>query len=206
MKEYQFNKDGYYIGESENPGSTPSHNSTFTAPVRAAGYIPRWNGSAWELVENHLGEHVWIDGAETEITEYGPLPEGASVTPPPPTLEEAKEKKLAEISAAYNEFDANGTVETSAGYPIQVGQAHVTKLDGAIRFAEMTDAETIYITDADNVTHYNVSLPDAKKILMEQMGAALAAHAKKQTLRAQVEAAGTVEQVEAISWTASVSA
>jgi hypothetical protein len=141
-----------------------------------------------------------VNGEAYEITAYGPYPEGWSDSPPPPTLEEAKEKKLAEISAAYNEFDANGSVMTTAGYPIQVGQAHVAKLDGAIRFAEMTDAASIYITDADNVTHYGVSLADAKGILLEQMGAALAAHAKKQTLRAQVEAAETVEDVEGISW------
>jgi hypothetical protein len=120
--------------------------------------------------------------------------------PAPPTLEEAKTAKLAEISAAYNTFDATGTAGTSAGYPIQVGQAHVSKLDGAIRFAEMAGASEIYITDADNVTHYSVSIADAKGILMEQMGAALAAHLKKQTLRAEVEAAGTVEDVGAVVW------
>jgi hypothetical protein len=200
MLEYQFDQNGYYIGASENPGTLPSHNCTFTAPVLMTGYIPKWNGSAWEQVENHRGEKGWGNGVETEVAEYGPLPEGWSDTPPPPTLEEAKAAKLTEISAAYNAFDANGTVMTTAGYPIQVGQAHVTKLDGAIRFAEMMGASEIYITDADNVTHYDVSLADAKGILMEQMGAALAAHLKKQTLRAQVEAASSVEEVEAVTW------
>jgi hypothetical protein len=200
MREYQFDQNGYYIGASENPGSTPSHNCTFTAPALTAGYIPKWNGTVWEQVENHRGKKGWLDGVETEITEYGPLPEGWSDSSPPPTLEEAKAAKLAEISAAYNTFDAAGTVRTSAGYPIQIGQAHVSKLDGAIRFAEMAGASEIYITDADNVTHYDVSLADAKGILMEQMGAALAAHLKKQTLRAEVDAAVTVEDVEAIAW------
>jgi hypothetical protein len=37
------------------------------------------------------------------------------------------------------------------------------------------------------------------------MGAAMAAHQKKQTLRALTEAAETVEQVIAISWQSSVS-
>jgi hypothetical protein len=130
---------------------------------------------------------------------------GPATMEPGDDLKIAQAAKLAEISAAYAEFDAIGTAETSAGYPVQVGQAHVTKLDGAIRFAEMTDAETIYITDAGNVTHYNVSIADARGILLEQMGAALAAHAKKQTLRAQVEAAETVEEIDAIAWTATVS-
>jgi hypothetical protein len=201
MKEYQFDKNGFYVGENENPGSTPSHNCTFVIPASVtAGYIPRWDGEAWERVENHRGEKGWLYGVETEITEYGPLPDDWWDIAPPPTLEEAKAAKLAEISAAYSEFDAIGTVGTSAGYPIQAGQAHVSKLDGAIRFAEMAGASEIYITDAENATHYAVSLADAKGVLMEQMGAALAAHLKKQTLRAQVEAAGTVEDVEAVVW------
>jgi hypothetical protein len=200
VKEYQFDKNGFYAGENENPGTTPSHNCTFVKPDLMTGYIPRWNGSAWNQAENHRGEKVWIDGVETEITEYGPLPEGWSDSPPPATLEEAKTAKLAEISTAYSAYDADGSVMTAAGYPIQVGQAHVSKLDGAIRFAEMAGATEIYITDAENVTHYAVSLADAKGVLMEQMGAALAAHLKKQTLRAEVEAAGTVEDVGTIAW------
>jgi hypothetical protein len=115
-------------------------------------------------------------------------------------LHRVKRDKLAEISAAYNEFDAKGTVTTSAGYPIQAGQAHVSKLDGAIRFAEMTGVQTIYITDANDVTHNNVSIADAKNILMEQMGAAMGAHAKKQALRAQVEAAESVGAVQTVTW------
>jgi hypothetical protein len=201
MKEYQFDKNGFYVGENENPGSAPSHNCTFVEPDLTAGYIPKWNGSAWEQVENHRGEKGWLYGVETEITEYGPLPADWWDIAPPPSLEEVRAAKLAEISAAYNTFDATGTVGTSAGYPIQIGQAHVSKLDGAIRFAEMAGASEIYITDADNVTHYGVGLADAKGVLMEQMGAALAAHLKKQNLRAQIEAATTIEQVNAISWT-----
>jgi hypothetical protein len=50
------------------------------------------------------------------------------------------------------------------------------------------------------VTHYNIALADAKTVLQEQMGAALAAHLKKQQLRARVEMAETVEDVEAITW------
>jgi hypothetical protein len=200
MKEYQFSRDGYYVETGENPGSVLSHNCTLAAPVFVDGHWPKWNGAAWEQVEKHIGEKGYVDGVEFEITEYGPYPGGWSDTAPALTLDEAKVKKLAEIAAAYNEYDANGWVMTTAGYPIQVGQAHVTKLDGAIRFAEMTGAAEIYITDADNVTHYGVSIADARAVLMEQMEAAMEAHQKKQTLRAEVEAAGTVSEVEAIAW------
>jgi hypothetical protein len=205
MKVYQYDLNGYFVSEVDTPDNSLPHSAATTAPARIDGYIPRFVDGTWEQTENHKGEKGWVDGVETEIKEYGPLPEGWSDTPPPPTLEEARAAKLAEITAAYNEFDAAGTVETTAGYPIQIGQSHVSKLDGAIRFAEMMNAQSIYITDADNVSHYSVSLADARGILMEQMGAAMAAHQKKQTLRAQTEAAETVEQVIAISWQSSVS-
>ena len=117
---------------------------------------------------------------------------------PQKSLEEAKAEKLVEISAEYLKFDATGTTMTSLGFPIQVGQSHCTKLDGAIRFAEMGGENEIYITDANDVTHNNVPLETAKRILAEQMGAALAAHSKKQELRVEVARAETVEELDDI--------
>ena len=114
------------------------------------------------------------------------------------TLEELKQSKLAEISAAYAQYDATGTVMTSQGFPVQIGQSHCTKLDGAIRFAEMIGQPVIYITDADNVTHHDIPLETAKLVLIQQMAAALAAHQLKQELRAAVEAAETAEELEAV--------
>jgi hypothetical protein len=118
----------------------------------------------------------------------------------PPTLAEIKAAKWDEIGAAYKNFDRTATVETTLEFPIQIGQEHLVKLDGAIRFAEMVKAETIYITDANDITHYDVDLDDANQVLIEGMTAAEAAHQKKQTLRAAVTAAETAEEVEAISW------
>lgn len=126
-------------------------------------------------------------------------PEEWKVLHPRP-LEEVKADKLVEISVAYSDFDKYGTVNTSFDWPIQIGQEHCQKLDGAIRFAEKTGMPSIYITDANNETHYDVTLVDANQVLIEQMGAALGAHAKKQELRMRIEAATTNEEVEAIHW------
>jgi hypothetical protein len=161
------------------------------------------NRTKWTAEDNYHpneGEHVYV--VEDNVVAYSGLRlrDGQPIPHDVLVLEDIKIDKLEEISAAYLGFDTNGTTVTGAGYPIQVGQAHVTKLDGAIRFAEMIRAEVIYITDANDATHHDVTLDQAKQVLTEQMGAALAAHAKKQELRARVAAAETIEEVRAISW------
>lgn len=86
-KAYQYTADGYFAGEVEDYGLLP-HNATRTAPTVVDGKIPHWTGSAWEQVENHKGENGYLNGAPYTIKEYGPLPDGWSDTPPPPTAAE----------------------------------------------------------------------------------------------------------------------
>lgn len=52
------------------------------------GFVWRANETAWEEVEDHRGESGYVNGVPTEIKEYGPLPDGWSVTPPPPTADQ----------------------------------------------------------------------------------------------------------------------
>ena len=42
----------------------------------------------WDYVENHIGREGYVDGVYTRVAQYGPLPDGWSDTPPPPTTEE----------------------------------------------------------------------------------------------------------------------
>lgn len=100
-KVYQYTADGYYAGEVEDYGLLPN-NATRTAPTLQDGHIPRWTGTAWESVENHKGKEGYVDGKPSKIKDYGPLPAGWSDTPPPPTLEEAKTAKRAEIRIGYD--------------------------------------------------------------------------------------------------------
>ncbi len=73
-------------------------------------------------------------------------------------------------------------------------------VDGAIELAQANEQTSLYLTDANDVTHEGVSIADAQTTLMEMMAAFAQAHAKKQTLRAQIDAAQTVEDVEAVTW------
>ena len=84
MRAYQYTRDGYYAGAIESYSLLPN-NATHTAPELREGHIPRWNGTAWEQVENHKGRAGYVNGTPFTVTEYGPLPEGWSDSAPLPT-------------------------------------------------------------------------------------------------------------------------
>ena len=87
----------------------PDH-ATFTEPpAKRTGYIAVWNGSGWIETEDHRGIQYWPKGATynspfMEMKELGPLPDGASLTPPEQTAEEKaaeeERRKQAEAEAA----------------------------------------------------------------------------------------------------------
>lgn len=78
-----------------------------------------WNGEAWDIVEDHRqhtnsqgvkegGTPYWLPGdARHSSARYmdalGPLPEGARLTPPPPSLAETASAKRQEIARAHEE-------------------------------------------------------------------------------------------------------
>lgn len=86
-KAYQYTADGYYAGEVDDYGILPN-NATRTAPTLKKGFVPCWDGEKWGQVEDHKGESGYVNGQHHTINEYGPLPDGWSETPPPPTTEE----------------------------------------------------------------------------------------------------------------------
>lgn len=91
-----FTADGYYAGSIEDYGDLP-HNATHVLPLEEKdGYVRKWTGERWDYVENHKGESGYLDGKPYEVKEYGPLPDGFSETPPPPTRKERESQIRAE--------------------------------------------------------------------------------------------------------------
>lgn len=97
---YCYNADGYYTHTeycTVDPIETvvagrdvfvlPAQ-ACLDAPVIAEGCVARRVNGAWVNVENHVGEKGYLNGVPTEIKEYGPLPDGWSVMPPPPTADQ----------------------------------------------------------------------------------------------------------------------
>ena len=110
-----------------------------------------------------------------------------------------KEMKLAEISKAHL-ATIGGSVEVSLGFPMQFDLRDITMVRYAIEFASAALQNTVYLTDADNVNHADISLADAEIVLMEMGKEYAQAHARKQALRKLVDAAQTVEAVQEINW------
>lgn len=114
-------------------------------------------------------------------------------------LEEFKELKIQEISNAFNDY-ISGRVSISLGWDMQFNLRDITMVDGAIRHIEMTGGTEGYLTDADNVNHYQLPITQMKQALLEMTGAYLNAHAHKQELRDMAVSATTHEEMDLIAW------
>jgi hypothetical protein len=119
------------------------------------------------------------------------------------SLDDFRHVHYARISREYNKFIETGRATVTVNgetFGMQIRDSDIARMDGAIRYNEIGGVTEMYVTDADNVTHYHVSIADAKAILAEMMRVAYGAHAAKQMARAQIDAALTVEEMEAVKF------
>ena len=116
-----------------------------------------------------------------------------------PTLDELKENKKHEISYAFDNY-VSGKATISLGWDMQFNQRDILMVDGIIRFMEMTNQTEGYLTDADNINHYNLSIAQIKQALMEMTEAYLQAHAYKQTLRNAILSATDEFELSNVIW------
>ena len=127
MLAYQYDQNGIYRGTIErqkNPLSPddyllPAHSTPIEPPECSSPYRPRWNGTAWELVEDHrryrksqgqpTGGTPYRNPAEGDdwrsepryMKELGPLPDGAvTEKPEKPGSEIEREEMMADIAEA----------------------------------------------------------------------------------------------------------
>lgn len=114
-------------------------------------------------------------------------------------LEEFKERKIQEISNAFNDY-ISGRVSISLGWDMQFNLRDITMVDRAVRFLEMTNGAEGYLTDADNVNHYKLTVPQMKQALLDMTQAYLSAHVHKQELRDMTASATTPEELSQIVW------
>lgn len=120
---------------------------------------------------------------------------------PAPTFEEVKALKIAEMGQSFN-VRISGAMTTSQGYLMQFAPEDAIKMQGALTLLEATGAESGYLTQANDVTIYDVPLDVMKVVMLEMIGAYAACHARKQELRALINAAQTIEDLDeiVISW------
>lgn len=118
---------------------------------------------------------------------------------PEDKFQQAKQDKMRAIEAAFNEHVA-GSFVCSLGWPMQFDKSDSLLMEGAIQLIEIGGGTTGYITDAENVSHYDVPVADMRAVKIEMLANFAEAHAKKQLLRQQVQAATTQAELDAIEW------
>jgi|GEM_PF-4348927 len=125
---------------------------------------------------------------------------------PPPTLNEIKADKLAEIRKAY---DAAAIAPVSALEKVwDGGFDSAVKLDAAMRLSQAAGGEGVVFYDFDNIDHA-LSFTDALQVVVAVASAYQNALSKKQSLFVAVEAlhvsetiteAQAIEALTAITW------
>lgn len=118
MKVFQLNQDGT-LHSVVDADESPLEPGVFLVPAGAIdvplpqeatteGHVWVWSEDAgWAAVADHRGATYWLDGVEHRQAGLGPLPDGASLTAPPPGDSEL----LAQIQAqAQSELNATDMV------------------------------------------------------------------------------------------------
>ena len=89
----------------------PAHSTLTEPPAIREGYARIWNGEAWEYIEDHRGETVWVDHFTSDtIRVLGPIPEGWSLTRPEKTMNRSAITELvysAKAAKAYGGITVN---------------------------------------------------------------------------------------------------
>ena len=114
-----------------------------------------------------------------------------------PALDEMKAERLNELRCAFDQR-VTGSITTTMGYTMQFDTSDSLKMQGAITLLEATGATEGYLTQANDETVYHVPLATMRAVLVEMLAAYAACHARKQELRAAINAAQTAEELAAI--------
>lgn len=142
MQVYQYDINGYYICSLILDDSDKSPSDKWNIPARCTeaeppaekdGFKRKWNGAAWEQVEDNRGTEYWLPGEgygtpAHEMKELGPLPEGATTTAPEKTLDELKADKLVEIDAWTAAKITGGFVSNASGEAVTYDSDKDTQL------------------------------------------------------------------------------
>ena len=161
----------------------------------------RWRlvQGAWVATPDHRGREGFMpDGSPCKIATWGPLPEGWTVEKPvvPPTLEEARTAKLAEINAGYSAVV--GYIQ--AGYPLDEVLSWERQATQARELTQNPAAEALFVR----------ALAITKKIPVEELCRRILANAAswepvaamltgcRHVMEDAAFSAETVEEIQAI--------
>ena len=217
MKAYKYNVETKeYIGQVDcqlNPIATKREghdvfltpaNAVLIAPTEQEGYASVWNGETWENIVDKRGVKYWLPTDKhgdqpRDMKDLGELPDGATLTEPSITIDEAKASKIAEFkqkrdSEETANIEYNGNIydyDEKARERLQIARQSLA--DSGIEGA------SIVWTTADN-QRVTLTVQDFAGINSAAAFRSNALHIKYNTLKEAVNACTTVEAVNAIEW------
>lgn len=114
-----------------------------------------------------------------------------------PLLDGMKKTKLAALDAKWRSAEADGVIESSAGFAIDANERANRDITGLITGMEATGTDSVTFCAADNTFH-DVTLAQLKTMLLEIIQHGQALYAKKWELRSAIANAATVADLEAV--------
>lgn len=176
-------------------------------PAKKENTVAVWNGTEWVETEDYRKKEYWLPGDTygtpgREVKEIGPLPEGATLTPPEQTLDEAKADKHREAGAAFaKKRDAIRQVRLSDGntYGFDCANEDITNFMASWKAAEESGSTPYKVWNADGSKGMVImQLSDFETVFKTVRDSQLAAYAWYGDVDAQIQEATTKEELDAI--------
>ena len=210
-KVYQFDDKKIYKGtltlddSDKSPSGAwniPGDCTETVPPTEKENYIPVWNGAAWVETEDYRGKEYWLPGDTygtpgREVKEIGPLPEGATLTPPEQTIDEVKVIKKSVLKAERDQKEVL-PIEYN-GNSFDYDDKARDRINAAIIALDRAgDEATLQWTTADN-TNATVTAQDLRNIIAAVAMRSNTLHEQYRIAKEAVNAAETKEEVEAVT-------
>lgn len=209
MKVYQYDAKGYYVGISDDYGGNMPHNCTSAEPPAAKEkYRRKWNSSKWvqEAIPKPEAEEgkqiVWDSEKQAYIQEDMPL-----------TTDQRKELLRLEMAAAAEQAYINGYASSAGG---EKAIFDSTPNDQTTLLSMNASAQSPnFENDPDyqgkipmrgipegqtNKKTYHMNAEQMQQLVDDWNRHVGAVKAKLWTVQAQIDAATTDEELDAIVW------
>ncbi len=180
----------------------PADCTEIAPPAKKENYVAVWNGSSWVKTEDYRKKEYWLPGDTygtpgREVKEIGPLPEGATLTPPEQTIDEVKVIKKSVLQAERDQKEVL-PIEYN-GNSFDYDDKARDRINAAIIALDMAGAEaTLQWTTADN-TNATVTAQDLRNIIAAVAMRSNTLHEQYRVAKEVVNAAETKEEVEAVT-------
>ncbi|EEO27896.1 DUF4376 domain-containing protein [Oxalobacter paraformigenes] len=207
---YEYDEAGLYVGETTAEPS-PREKDVWLIPANATELEPPITGEhecavfrngRWSVRYDYRGTTYWLpDGTEHTITETGMIvPEDALTEPPPPSLETVRQRKLAELDAAFASASGKAHCLFSAGFEVNADETASQNVANLVLSMEAKGQETARFRAYDNTFH-ELRLSQLKTLQLEIIAHREALYARKWALRDAIAAARSVKALENIDIT-----